>query len=169
MLVGKRHLSGRNACREGAKGALITAAVKWILRIALGLAAVIGTVALVGYFLPVAHEAWRSAEFNEPPETVYALISDLKNYSSWWPENEVAVEAVEASPPSRFVTRIVGESAFGGTWTWAIEQTPNGARATVTERGEIYNPIFRTLARFVFGYTGSMESCLTAAQRRLST
>ena len=143
--------------------------MKWILRIAAFLITVVAGIALVGYFLPVAHEASRSAEFPRPPQIVYALISDLNNYSSWWPENEVNVEVVEAVPPSKFVTRIVGESAFGGTWTWVIEETPSGARATVTERGEIYNPVFRMLARFVFGYTGSMESCLAAAQRRLST
>ena len=143
--------------------------MKWILRVAAFLIVLIAGIAVVGYFLPVAHEASRSAEFNKPQEAVYALISDLKNYSSWWPENEVNVEVVDAIPPSKFVTKIVGESAFGGTWTWLIEKTPTGARATVTERGEIYNPIFRTLARFVFGYAGSMETCLAAAQRRLST
>lgn len=143
--------------------------MKWILRVAAFLIVLIGGIAVIGYSLPVAHEASRSAEFNKPPEAVYALISDLKNYSSWWPENEVNVEVVDAIPPSKFVTRIVGESAFGGTWTWLIEKTPTGARATVTERGEIYNPMFRALARFVFGYAGSMESCLAAARRRLST
>ena len=143
------------------------AAMKWIVRV---LAAVIGlivAIAIVGYSLPVSHEASRRAEFNQPPETVYALIADVKNYSTWWPENEVTVEVVESVPPSKFVTRIVGESAFGGTWTWVIEPTPGGSRATITERGEIYNPIFRTLAKFVFGHTSTMESCLQAAQRRL--
>jgi hypothetical protein len=79
------------------------------------------------------------------------------------------VEIVEAVPPSKFVTRIVGESAFGGTWTWAIDKTPTGSRATIIERGEIYNPIFRTLATYVFGLTSTMESCLAAAQRKLSS
>ena len=139
--------------------------MKWILWIALSLVAVAGVVALIGYFLPVAHEASRSAEFNKPPEAVYALVSDLKNYSTWWPENEVNVEVVESVPPTKFVTRIVGESAFGGTWTMEIAPAPGGARLTITERGEIYNPIFRALARFVFGYTSSMESCLAAAKK----
>ena len=29
---------------------------------------------------------------------------------------------------------------------------------TITERGEIYNVVFRTLAKFVFGYTSTMEA-----------
>jgi hypothetical protein len=143
--------------------------MKWILWIVVSLIVVVGLIALIGYFLPVGHEASRSAEFNKPPETVYALVSDLKNYSTWWPENETNVEIVEAVPPSKFVTRIVGESAFGGTWTWAIDKTPTGSRATIIERGEIYNPIFRTLATYVFGLTSTMESCLAAAQRKLSS
>ena len=142
--------------------------MKWILRATVFVIALIAAIALTGYFLPVNHEASRSADFNKPPETVHALISDVKNYSQWWPENEVNVEVVENVPPTRFVTRIVGESAFGGTWTMEIMPTPNGSRLTITERGEIYNPIFRTLAKFVFGHAGTMESCLAAAQKRLA-
>jgi hypothetical protein len=93
----------------------------------------------------------------------------LQGYPAWWPENDVNVEVVEAVPPSRFVTRIVGESAFGGTWTMEIVPTPTGSRLTITERGEIYNPIFRTLARFVFGYTSTMDACLEAVRKRLSS
>jgi len=140
-----------------------------VLRILAALIAAIGLIALGGSFLPVNHEASRSAEFNEPPETVYALFSDLKNYSTWWPENEVEVEVVESIPPQRIVTRIVGETAFGGTWTMEIVPTPGGSRLTITERGEIYNPIFRTLARFVFGHTSTMDSCLKAAAEKLSS
>jgi hypothetical protein len=153
----------------GAEGAFITWPVKWILRVGAAFGALVIGMAVVGYFLPVAHEASESAEFNRPPEVVYALISDLESYPTWWPENDVQVEAVAAVRPSTFVTRIVGESAFGGTWTWHIEPTPQGSRATITERGEIYNPLFRTLARFVFGYTASMRSCLEAARRRLGS
>lgn len=140
---------------------------KWMVGALVALPALVGLVALVGWFLPVAHVASRSAEFTHPPETVYALIADVKNYSTWWRENDTAVEAVEAVPPQKFVARIVGETAFGGTWTWAIEKTPTGSRATITEQGEIYHPIFRTLATYVFGVTSTMESCLAAAKRRL--
>lgn len=148
----------------GAKGSIM----KWILWIVVSLIAIVGVIALAGYYLPVSHEASRSAEFTKPPEAVHALISDLKGYSAWWPENEVNVEVVENVPPTRFVTRIVGETAYGGTWTMEIAPTPNGSRLTITERGEIYNPIFRTLATFVFGHASTMESCLAAAQKKLA-
>ena len=142
--------------------------MKWMLWIALSLVAVVGVIALVGYLLPLSHQASRSAEFNKPPEAVYALVSDLKNYQAWWPENQTNVEVVEAVAPAKFVTKIVGETDFGGTWTMEIVPTPSGSRLTITERGEIYNPIFRTLAKFVFGHTSTMESCLAAARKKLA-
>jgi hypothetical protein len=137
----------------------------WIV---VSLVAVIGVVALVGYFLPVAHEASRSAEFNRPADQVFALVADPDLYRAWWDGADVKTEVVERVPPSKIVTRIVNETAFGGTWTMEIVPTPAGSRLTITERGEIYNPVFRTMAKFVFGYTSTMESCLSAAQKKLS-
>ena len=134
----------------------------WVL---LSLVAGVGLIALIGYFLPVGHEASRSADFTKPPEAMFALLSDVNNYKSWWDGADVKSEVVESMPPSRIVTRVVGESQFGGTWTIDIAPTAGGSRVTITERGEIYNVVFRTLARFVFGYTGSMEACLEAAGR----
>lgn len=141
--------------------------MKWLIYSGLWLIALVAVIAMVGYFLPVAHQASRSAELNRPPQDVYALVSDLNGYSTWWPENESRVEVVEAVPPSKFVTRIVGETAFGGTWTMEIVPTASGSRLTITERGEIYNVIFRTLAKFVFGYTSTMDSFLNAVGRKL--
>ena len=143
--------------------------MKWVLRIVVALIAIVGLLALVGYFLPVNHEASRSAEFNKPPQEVFALISDLPNYKQWWPENETKVAVVESVAPTRFVTKIVDETAFGGTWTIDVAPLTKGSRVTVTERGEVYNVIFRTLSKFVFGHTATMECFLTAAQKKLST
>lgn len=142
--------------------------MKWLLWTVVVLVSLVGVIALVGFFLPVNHESSRSADFNRPPAHVYALLSDLDHYSNWWPENDVRSEIVEQTPPSRIVTRIVGQTAFGGTWTFEIEPNGSGSHVTITERGEIYNVIFRTLARFVFGYTGTMEQCLRAAQGKLA-
>lgn len=143
--------------------------MKWLLRLLAALVAFVVSLTLVGYSLPVAHVASRSAELNAPPEQVFTLVSEVKNYGSWWPEGtETKVAIVESVPPSRFVTKIDEPDApFGGTWTMEIVPIPTGSRLTITERGEIYNPIFRALARFAFGYGGTIASCLDAAGRRL--
>ena len=143
--------------------------MKWMLRTVVSLVAIAGAIALVGYFLPVAHEASKSAEFNKPPEEVFALIADPNGYPGWWDGADVKTEVVERVPPSRLVRKIVGETQFGGTWTFDIVPTPTGSRVTITERGEIYNVIFRALSKFVFGYTSTMDSCLDAMKKRLTT
>ena len=137
--------------------------------VVVSLIAVVGIVALIGFFLPVGHEASRSADFNKPPEAVWALIADPSSYSGWWKGAEVKTAVVESVPSKRLVTKIVDETQFGGTWTWEITPTPAGSRLTITERGEIYNVVFRTLAKYAFGYTGTMDSFLEAAQKKLST
>ncbi len=129
---------------------------------------IVGSVALVGYFLPVNHEASRSAEFNTPPEAVFALIADPDSYGRWWQGADVKTAVVESVPPSRLVTKIVDATQFGGTWTFEVVPTRAGSRLTITERGEIYNPVFRALAKYAFGYTGTMESFLSAAARNLN-
>jgi uncharacterized protein YndB with AHSA1/START domain len=165
--------------------------MKRLIAIVAALAALVAAVAVVGWLLPVGHEASRSAEFAKPPGEVYALVADFRSYPLWWSEVtqvDVLVEAPnrttfrehmadgpilmtvrEAVPPARFVTFIDDpDQPFGGSWTFEIAPTPSGgSRLTITERGEIYNPLFRALARFVFGYTGTMESFLAAAGERL--
>ena len=143
------------------------------MRIAIGilgiLTALVGLVAIVGYFLPAAHQASRSADFNKPPDAVWALIADPDKYGEWWDGADVKSAVVESVAPSRLVTRIIGETQFGGTWTLEIVPTSSGSRLTITERGEIYNVVFRTLARYVFGYTNTMDSFLKAATLKLTT
>ena len=63
--------------------------------------------------------------------------------------------------PSRRVTRIAEKNLpFGGTWTFDIAPSPEGSVVRITEDGEIFNVIFRFMARFLFGYTSSIEGCL---------
>jgi hypothetical protein len=142
--------------------------MKIALSLIVSLVAIVGVVALIGFFLPVAHEVSRSAEFTKPPAVVWSLIADSNSYGTWWDGADVKSAVVESVPPSRLVTKIVGETQFGGTWTFEIAPTPTGSRLTITERGEIYNVIFRTLAKYVFGYTATMDSFLSAAQAKLN-
>ena len=67
------------------------------------------------------------------------------------------------------VTRIVDkELPFGGSWTWEISPAAEGgSRVSITENGEIYNPFFRFMARYVFGYTGTMETYLRNLGKKL--
>jgi hypothetical protein len=75
---------------------------------------------------------------------------------------------VEQDAPRLLVRKIVGEKAFGGTWTFEI--APEGHEAstlTITERGDVYNPLFRTAMRLT-GQTRGIDGYLAKLQAALS-
>jgi hypothetical protein len=143
----------------------------------------VAVVAVIGYMLPKNHLASRSSHFRQPPQAIWDLITGPPDWRpdirSWeklaprdgrrmWKEidkhrHAIAYESVEENPPHRLVTRIADPSLpFGGTWTFTIEPESTGCQVTITEAGEIYNPIFRFMARFVLGYSGTIETYLKA-------
>jgi hypothetical protein len=83
--------------------------------------------------------------------------------------DRLPLEMVERDPPRRVVTRITDPAlTFGGTWTYELAPAGSGTRVTITERGEIRNPVFRTLARFVFGYAATLETWLDELRAHLA-
>jgi hypothetical protein len=85
---------------------------------------------------------------------------------------------VEASePPRRRVVRIADANLpYGGTWTYDVTTVASAAVAasaapltqiTITERGEVYNPIFRFMSRFVFSHHATIDAYLTALGKKL--
>jgi hypothetical protein len=156
--------------------------MKWILVIGCGLVVLVAVMAAVGAMLPRDHHASRKARYHVAPEVLYAVLAgppdwrtgvksygelpDLDGRKRWWEEDthhhKIIYELAEAKPPGRLVTRIAQPGLpFGGGWTFEIALIPSGgAELRVTEDGEIYNVIFRFMARFLFGYTGSIETYL---------
>ena len=68
------------------------------------------------------------------------------------------------------MTRIADpQLPFGGTWTQEIAPDAGGCVVTITENGEIYNPIFRFVSRFILGYTSSIDAYLKALHGDLSS
>jgi hypothetical protein len=137
----------------------------------LGLAGVLVAL-LLGVFgygktLPVAHVATRSKRIPARPEIVWGLINDPVATKGW--AGDTQTEVVERDEPRLLVTKIVGQTAYGGTWTFEI--APDGQDAstvTITERGEVYNPVFRVLSRYLFGQTRSIDAYLAKLERALS-
>ncbi len=157
--------------------------MKWIL---IGLGLIVGLILLVvvvGMLIPKSHVVSRKARFNQTPEIVFDTITDFQGQASWrsglskverlpdrdgnavWRETNrrtgpLTMMIMTSDPPHRMVSQIVDNKSFGGTWTYEITSTAGGCELTITENGEIYNPIFRVFARFVFGYTATMENYL---------
>src|ERR1700730_172593 len=79
----------------------------------------------------------------------------------------IPLETVESVPPTKLVVRIAdAKLPFGGTWTYEITPLPSGSRLRIQEDVEIYNPVFRFLARFVFGYTGTINTYLRSMAKK---
>jgi uncharacterized protein YndB with AHSA1/START domain len=165
--------------------------MKWIVIALVVCGALVAIVALIGSRLPQSHRASVEQTLTAAPETVWQTITDVDAFPSWreglkrvqrlpdrdgrpvWVEEgrsgkmTLAVERLEA--PRLLVGRIADPGLpFGGTWTYEIAPTSGGSRLRITEDGEIYNPIFRFMARFIFGYEGTIQSYMTSLQKRLS-
>ncbi len=119
-----------------------------------------------GATLPVAHVATRTKRLPAQPQVVWGLINDPVATKGWG--GNVKTEVVEQDEPRLLTTKIVGEKAFGGTWTY--ELAPEGHEATtltITERGEIYNPLFRTVMRLM-GHTRTIDAYLAKLETALT-
>jgi hypothetical protein len=156
--------------------------MKWAIIVVGGLMLLVAVMALVGSMLPRDHHATRKARFHVAPEAIYAALTgpqdwrtgvksfgalpDQDGRKQWWEQDshgqKITYEIVEAKPPNRLVTRIAQAGLpYGGTWTFEIAALPEGgSEVRITEDGEVYNVIFRFMARYIFGYTGSIETYL---------
>jgi uncharacterized protein YndB with AHSA1/START domain len=161
--------------------------VKWFLITLAVLVAVVVIVIVVGALLPKAHRASRSAKIHTSPELVWATIAGYSKFPEWrktvarveslppvdgkpsWREfdahgGSIPFVIVESSAPQRMVTRIADPKLpFGGTWTYEISPAADGGSVIrITEDGEVYNPLFRFVSRFVMGYTATIDAYLRA-------
>ena len=164
--------------------------MKWVLITVLALVLVVALAAMIGSRLGQSHRASVSKTFSVPPEMIWSAMTDVAAFPSWragvtrverlpdrngypvWMEEgrsgkmTMAVERME--PPRVLVARIADPKLpFGGTWTYEITPDAGGSRLTITENGEIYNPLFRFMARFIFGYEGAIHSYLSSLEKRL--
>ena len=156
--------------------------------ILIGVASLVGIgllITAIGYALPQNHVATVERTLKVPPERIFERISDPSRYPQWrkdvtsvevlsseplkWREHAgddpITYEVVENRPLSRFVTRIADpDLPFGGSWTYELRAQGDGTRLTITERGMVFNPIFRFMSRFIFSHTATMEKFVAALE-----
>jgi hypothetical protein len=165
--------------------------MKWLAIVGAAIALLVALTALVGSRLPRSHRAFREQPLRASPEAIWAAITGVEAFPSWrkdvsnvqrlpdrdgrpvWIEEgssgkiTFAVERWE--PPRILVVRIADpDLPFGGTWTYEITPAAEGTRLSITEDGDIYNPLFRFMARFIFGYEATIESYMSALEKRFS-
>ena len=158
--------------------------MKWLR---LATAAIIGLVlivVLIGLMLPRAHRATRVARFAQPPAAIFAAITGPQDWRGVdkfdlppdggprrWREQSgrrsITFEEAASDPPRLYRSRIADKNLpFSGTWTWEITPTENGCTCRITEDGEVSNPIFRFVSRFVIGQTRTIDAYLNALGKK---
>jgi hypothetical protein len=132
--------------------------VKWCA-IAVGVVAgVIGVMYAVGMALPVNHQVAKSEAFALPAPALWDQAVNTFHRT-----NEGSYAIIDSTPPARFVTGIIRKDLpFGGTWTYEFVPQGAGTTLTITERGEVYNPFFRSVSRFIVGQEGSIDRYFAA-------
>jgi uncharacterized protein YndB with AHSA1/START domain len=164
--------------------------MRWLFVVLGAIAAVPIVVVGGGLLLPKEHTATTHATINAPPDSVWDALTDVDEFPAWrddvarvemlpprdghrmWREmgkhDVVTYEEVEADRPRRFVAQIADPSLpYGGSWTYVVAPAGQGAsRVTITEDGVVYNPVFRFMSRFIFGYHATQEAYLRALGRR---
>jgi hypothetical protein len=163
--------------------------MKWILLAGAVAITIVAIVTIVGALLPKKHTVSRSARFRQPPTVVFETISgpptwrpDVRSFEELpdrdghkvWREvdnhgQKITFERVESNPPASMVTRIADPKLpFGGSWSHRISPIDGGGSLlTITEAGEVYNPIFRFVSRFIIGHSTSIDKYLTALGKKL--
>ena len=161
--------------------------------IALAILVVIVVVVIaIGAMLPVQHVASRSAVLAASPDTVWHLITDVDGFPGWrrdvkrverrpdregrpvWVEEtssgRIPLAVERAERPRLLVLRIADpDLPFGGTWTYELSPDGGATVLKITENGEVYNPVFRFMSRFVFGHEGTIAGYLAALEKRTSS
>ncbi len=130
----------------------------WIGAVVGVLLAVILIATGIGAMLPVKHVASRTEAFTVSQQHLWDMA-----IAQFHKTNDGNFAIVEQSPPNRFVTAIVKKDLpFGGTWTYEFAPSRAGTSLTITERGEVYNPFFRFVSRYVMGHTKSIDEFMAA-------
>jgi hypothetical protein len=139
-------------------------------------------VVVIGALLPKRHVVARSARFKASPEKLYALI---EGDQGWRPDvkacevftdggkqfqretsthgETILYELQEARPPLAITRRIATEKLpYGGSWSFTLEPGNGATTVRIIEDGEVYNPIFRFVSKFVLGQTATLDAYLKA-------
>jgi hypothetical protein len=157
--------------------------MKILLIVAAGIAVLVGGIVVTGLLLPKAHVASRSASFHARQEQLFSLISGPQN---WRPDvvryeivptsdgrelvrettrhgEPITYELLDRLPPKSLTRGIATPNLpYSGSWTFSLQPSGQGTIVRITEHGEVYNPVFRFVSRFVMGHTHTIDAYLQA-------
>jgi len=159
--------------------------IRWIGAV-IGLVVFVLLVAIaIGTGLPIAHIATCSAQYAQPPATLFATVEDDALSPAWrsdvaqvhqergaggkplWTEtykNGQTLPYLEVQTLSgKMIDRKIYDPTlpFGGDWKFSFQPSAGGATLTIAEAGYIYNPVFRLIEHAFTGYTNTIKTYMT--------
>ena len=161
--------------------------MRWAIIIVVAVIAIIIAIFAAGAVLPRKHVASVMARIGQPQQVVWLVINNHAEDPKWrsdlagiqqlpdrnghpvWLEtnkhgSRLELEDTVVDGPKRLVREVRHTgNMFSGRWE--IDIAPAGETActvSITEFGEVPNPFFRFMSRFVLGHTKSMEQYLAA-------
>ncbi|MFC5662791.1 SRPBCC domain-containing protein [Kitasatospora misakiensis] len=145
-----------------------------------------------GRRLPVEHVSEGGLELDRPPGEVWDVLTAVDLFPAWRPglahverlpatatgglrwreygkHGHTTYEVVESAAPHRLVTGIADpDLPYGGTWTYVLTPAGRGCTLTVTERGEVYQPLYRAVSHYVTGEGATVHRYLRALAHRMA-
>jgi Polyketide cyclase / dehydrase and lipid transport len=157
--------------------------MKIVLIVVAALIVLVLTVVVTGALLPKRHVSSRIARFHASPQQLFALIAGPQNWRPDVAECEdiqdgsgrhlqretnrrhetITYELLAVEPPRSIQRRIATPNLpYSGSWTFVLTPAANGTTVRITEDGEVYNPVFRFVTRFILGETATIDAYLRA-------
>jgi hypothetical protein len=166
--------------------------LKWILIVILSLVSLGGFSALVGSMLPKGHRASRTVALAAAPAVVFGVITDFARAPEWrrgvkqveivtddsrgrivrehGRQGVVPYRVEVLEPPARLVMRIADPSLpYGGSWTYELRPSGAGTEITITEDGQVFNPIFRIMQKLFFSPYATIDAYLDDLRKRVGS
>ena len=161
----------------------------WILFIMGLIASIVIAMIAGGLATPRAHTVSKSALLSASVNEVWHTIRTVSAFPAWrsdiddvelvdtaqsqvrWREmstrRSMLLGIVTEDAPHQLVVRILDDDLpFSGEWEWTLRAEGASTHVTITERGEIGNPIFRLIGTYFIGHTKMIERVLHDLARK---
>ena len=142
--------------------------------------------------LPKGHRASRTATLAAAPAVVFGVITDFARAPEWrrdlkqveivpddgrgrivrehGKQGVVPYRVEVLEPPARLVMRIADPSLpYGGAWTYELRPAGAGTEITITEDGQVFNPIFRVMQKLFFSPYATIDAYLDDLRKRVGS
>jgi len=131
----------------------------WILFVMGAMAAAVIALLVGGLATPRAYTVTRTAMLRATSEQIGRALRSIIVDNPQLELRDTEPEALSAGMMSaRLTARLIADDqSDAGEWTWTLAPEGDATRVTLTERGDIANPIARFVRAHVSGYHRAIE------------